>query len=221
MKNINILGIKLQDRYVKESLNAAERFLNEGAVHTILYITISVLLEADKNEVCKEWIESADLTLWGDMEILKAAEITARSRYREVTEKEFLKSFLRRMARSHKSVLVLSDSEENAEVLKQELLELQDGVTIVGTLAISDSEEKREDAVNRINMIAPAVTVARMPFSQQQRWLEQTKPFMNTGIWIGLPEHLSCIRKKEMPTEKVGRRILNMLFNRQVNKYKK
>lgn len=221
MKNINILGIKLQDRYVKESLNMAERFLNEGAVHTILYITISVLLEAGKNEACKEWVESADLTLWGDMEILKAAEITARGRYREVTEKEFLKSFLRRIARTHKSVLVLSDSEEHAEVLKQELMELQDGITVVGTLAILDSEEKKEEVINKINMIAPVVTVARMPFSQQQRWLEQTKPYLNTGIWIGLPEHLTCIRKREMPTEKLGRRILKVLFKRQVYKYKK
>ena len=221
MKKINLLGITLQDRYVKESLNMAEKFLHEGAVHTILYLTIPVLMEAGKNEACKEWVENADLTLWGDTEILKSAEITARSRYREVTEKEFLKNFLHKMARTHKSVLVLADSEEHAEQLKQELLELQDGVTVVGTMAIPESEEKQEDVINEINMIAPVVTIARMPFSAQQKWIEQTKPYMNTGIWIGLPEHMSCIWKKEMPHKKMGRQILNVLCSRQVNKYKK
>ncbi|MBO5208387.1 MAG: WecB/TagA/CpsF family glycosyltransferase [Lachnospiraceae bacterium] len=221
MKKINLLGISLQDRYVKESLNVAEKFLQEGAVHTILYITIPVLLEAGKNEACKEWVESADLTLWGDTEILKAAEITARNRYREVTEKEFLKNFLHKMARTHKSVLVLSDSEEHAEELKHELLELQDSITVVGTMAIPELEEKREDVINEINMIAPVVTIARMPFSMQQKWIEQTKPYMNTGIWIGLPEHMNCVWKKEAPHAKVIKRIWNVLFNRQVNKYKK
>ena len=221
MKKINILGINLQDRYVKESLGVAERFLHEGAVHTILYITIPVLLEAGKNEDLKEWVEAADLTLWGDTEILKAAEITARNRYREVTEKEFLKNFLHKMARTHKSVLVLADSEENAEKLKQELLELQDSVTVVGTMAIPELEEKQEDVINEINMIAPVVTIVRMPFSMQQKWIAQTKSYMNTGIWIGLPDHMSCVWKKEMPHTKMGRRILNFLFSRQVNKYKK
>lgn len=221
MKKINLLGINLQDRYVKESLSVAERFLQEGAVHTILYLTIPVLMEVSKNEACKEWVEAADLTLWGDTEILKAAEIIARSRYREVTEKEFLKNFLRKMATTHKSVLVLADSEEHAEQLKKEVLELQEGVIVVGTMALPVAEEMQESVINEINMIAPVVTIARMPFTMQQKWLEQTKPYMNTGIWIGIPEHMNCVRKKEMPHKRMGRQILNALFNRQVNKYKK
>lgn len=221
MKKINLLGINLQDRYVKESLNVAERFLQEGAVHTILYLTIPVLMEVSKNEACKEWVEAADLTLWGDTEILKAAEITARSRYREVTEKEFLKNFLHKMATTHKSVLVLADSEEHAEQLKKEVLELQEGVIVVGTMALPAAEEMQESVINEINMIAPVVTIARMPFAAQQKWLEQTKPYLNTGIWIGIPEHMNCVRKKEMPHKRMGRQILNALFNRQVNKYKK
>lgn len=221
MKKINLLGINLQDRYVKESLNVAERFLQEGAVHTILYLTIPVLMEVSKNEACKEWVEAADLTLWGDTEILKAAEITARSRYREVTEKEFLKNFLHKMSTTHKSVLVLADSEEHAEQLKKEVLELQEGVIVVGTMALPAAEEMQESVINEINMIAPVVTIARMPFAAQQKWLEQTKPYLNTGIWIGIPEHMNCVRKKEMPHKRMGRQILNALFNRQVNKYKK
>lgn len=221
MKNVNLLGMKLRDRYVRESLILTERFLCEGAVHTILYLTPPVLLEAVKCEEEKVWIESADLTLWGDTEILEAAEITARGRHREVQEKEFLKIFLRRMARAHRSILVLSDREEDAEALKQELLEIQADITVVGTMTIPDIEEKQEDILNKINMIVPTVIVARMPFPLQQAWLAQSKAYINTEIWIGLPEHLSCIRKKEMPVTRIGKKILNALFNKQVSKYKK
>lgn len=221
MKKIKLLGMKLKDRYARESLVLTERFLKKGAAHIILYLTTAVLLEAAENEEEKEWIEAADATLWGDTEILKAAEITARGRNHEVEEKEFLKNFLRRMAKAHKSILVFSDTEEQAQSLKAELIEMQNGITIVGTLTIPDAGTANEDLINEINMIAPSVIMARMPFAAQQKWLMESRQYMNAAIWIGMPEDFSCIHKKEMPVEKMGRRILNVLFSRKVNKYKK
>lgn len=221
MKNINLLGMKLQDRYVRESLMMTERFIKKGTAHIILYLTTAVFLEAAKNEDEKEWIEAADVTLWGDTKILEAAEITAKGRYYEVKEKEFLNTFLRRMAKIHKSILVLSDTEEHAQELKAELIEMQNGITIVGTMTIQDIEGNQEKIINEINIIAPTVIMVRMPFPMQQKWLINSRKYMNAGIWIGMPEDFSCISKKEMPVEKVGKRILNVLFSRKVNKYKK
>ena len=221
MKKINLLGMKLQDRYARESLLLTDRFLKKRAVHIILYLTTAVLLEAAENEEEKKWIEAADATLWGDTEILGTAEITARGRYYEVEEKEFLKNFLRRMAKTHKSILVLSDTEEHAQTLKEELIQMQNGITIVGTMIIQDTDEGRENLINEINMIAPSVIVVRMPFPAQRHWLMRSRQYINTGIWLGMPEDFSCIHKKEMPVEKMGRRILNVLLNRKVNKYKK
>ena len=221
MKKINLLGMKLQDRYARESLLLTDRFLKKRAVHIILYLTTAVLLEAAENEEEKEWIESADATLWGDTEILGTAEITVRGRYYEVEEKEFLKNFLRRMAKTHKSILVLSDTIEHAQTLKEELIQMQNGITVVGTMTISDTDEGRENLINEINMIAPSVIMVRMPFPAQQHWLKRSRQYMNAGIWLGMPEDFSCIHKKEMPVEKMGRRILNVLLNRKVNKYKK
>lgn len=221
MQKINLLDIQLKDRYIRESLGMAEQFLQKGAAHIILYLTAPVLLEAGREDSVKAWIEAADLTLWGDTETLKAAEITAKNRYKEVTEKEFIKAFLGRMAKGHRSILVLSDTMEHAEALKRELIELQDAVTIVGTMELADAEEDTDKLINDINIIAPTTIIARMPFSMQQKWLSKSRAYINTGIWIGLPEDYSCIWKKEMPVEKIGKRLLNVLFNRKVHKYKK
>lgn len=221
MKNVNLLGIKLKDRYVKESLTLTEGFLREGAAHTILYLTAPVIIEAVKNEDAKALIEAADLTLWGDTEILKAADVTAKARYREVQEKEFMKAFLYRIAGAHMSVLVLSDTQEHAEALKKELLEIQTGITAAGTMAISDMEEKHEAIMNEINMIAPTVIFARMPFSLQQKWLARSRQYINAGIWVGIPENFKCAWKREMPIAKIGKRFLGLWFHRRVNRYKK
>lgn len=221
MKNVNLLGIKLKDRYVKESLILTERFLHEGAAHTILYLTAPVLIEALKNEDEKVFIESADLTLWGDTEILAAADVTAKARYREVKEKEYLKAFLYRIAKEHLSLLVLSDTSEHAEALKMELIKMQDGITAAGVMELPETEERQEDIINEINMIAPTVIFARMPFSMLQKWLDRSRQYINTEIWVGLPENYKCICKNEMPINKIGKRLLNLWFTRRVSKYKK
>ena len=221
MKNINLLGMKLKDRYARESLMLADRFIKKGAARIILYLTTAALLEAARNEGEEEWIEAADVTLWGDTKILEAAEITAKVRYNEVAEKEFLNSFLRKMAKNHTAILVLSDTEEHAQGLKSELIEMQNGITIVGTMAIHDIIEGQEKLINEINMIAPIVIIVRMPFSMQRGWLKNSRQYMNAGIWLGMPEDFSCVNKKELPVEKVSKRILNVLFSRKVNKYKK
>ncbi|MCM1237304.1 MAG: hypothetical protein NC489_45125 [Ruminococcus flavefaciens] len=221
MKNINLLGMKLHDRYARESLMLADRFIKKGAAHIILYLTTAALLEAARNEGEKEWIEAADATLWGDTKILEAAEISVKVRYNEVEEKEFLNCFMRKMAKNHTAILVLSDTEEHAQVLKSELIEMQNGITVVGTMAINDIIGSQENLINEINMIAPMVIIVRMPFSMQLRWLKDSRQYMNVGIWLGMPEDFSCVNKKEMPVKKVGKRILNVLFSRKVNKYRK
>lgn len=213
--------MRLTDRYAKEALTLTERFLADGAVNIILYLTTSVLLEAVKNDGEKEWIESADAVLWGDTEILEAAEITARGRYREVKEKEFFKAFLRRMAKAHKSILVLSDTTERAQSLKNELIQMQGGLTVAGTMAVSDAGQGQEDLINEINMISPAVIIVRMPFAAQRKWLERGRQYLNAGIWLGMPEDFGCVPKKELPVKKVGKHILSVLFNRKVSQYKK
>lgn len=221
MKNINILGIELHERDAREALFLTYRFLNEGAVHIILYLTTTVLLEAGKDENEKAWLEAADLTLWGDTEILKAAEVTSKRRYREVREKEYLKIFLKGISNVHRSILAISDTEEHAEILKREILELQENVTVAGTMAIHGAEDDQENIINAINMIAPTVIVTRMPFSMQRKWLEKCRPYLNTIIWMGLPDDFDCVSGKEMTVSKMGKQILNFLFNRQVSKYKK
>lgn len=221
MKNINLLGIKLKDRYVKESLTLTDKFLSEGTAHIILYLTTPVLMEAVKNEDEKAWIESADLTLWGDTEILKAADVTAKARYREVHEKEFMKALLYKVVQAHMPILVLSDTYEHTEELKKELLEIQEGITISRTVAISEMEEKHEDIINEINMIAPTIIFMRMPFSLQQEWLVRSRQYINTEIWVGLPEDFRVLWRREMPIAKIGKKLLNLKFNKRVNKFKK
>lgn len=221
MRNINILGMELKDCSARESLNRTERFLQEGAVRIILYLTGGVLLEAQKSEAQKAWIEEADLTLWADPESLQAAGVTAGNRYREVDGQEFLQGFLHKLGKQHRGVLVVADTQEQADDLKAELQQLDHNVTYVGSLPLNVTPENRESMINEINLIAPAVVIARMAFGAQLQWLTDSRALLNTKIWIAMPEKFSCMWKKESPWEKLLNRINNDIFKRRVNNYTK
>lgn len=221
MQKIDILGMKLCDYSVKEALNQAEGFLQKGVIHTIVYLTGSVLLESEKAQDRKVCIGSADMTLWGDTKSLYAAGITDTNRYREVKEKEFLRGFLQKLAEDHRAVLVLADTEERAEELKRELKLLQEGVTFVGALPLNCADESRESMINEINLIAPTAVIARMPFGTQLKWLADSKALLNTEVWLAMPEQMSCIRKKEIPFTRIADQINNVIFRHLINRYMK
>ena len=91
MQKINILGVELTDRPLKESLALVNSYFRGGMLSTVLYITTPMLMLAGNDEEEKRCIEGMDLTLCGDADILKAAGIESVSRRYEVENLFFLK----------------------------------------------------------------------------------------------------------------------------------
>ena len=134
MQKINILGVELTDYSLKESLLRLDGYVRGGGLNTILYITTPVLIMAGENEEEKKEIESMDMTLCGDADILRVAEIRSVSRQYEVENLVFLKEFLRRLARSGGKVYLLAESESETEVLREELEAFQNSSRHTGKL---------------------------------------------------------------------------------------
>ena len=128
MQKMDILGVALTDYSLRESLVMVDDYVRKRALNTILYVTTPMLILAGKDESEKARIESMDMTLCGDSDILRVAKIESKSRLYETENLVFLKEFLRRVVRLDKKVYLLSDSEEDIIKLKQELKTFQKGM---------------------------------------------------------------------------------------------
>lgn len=219
MQKMSILGITLTDYSLKESLLRADEFVKNGAVNTILYMTIPMLILAGKDEKEKERILSMDMTLCGDPDILKVAKIESKSRLYEVENLIFLKEFLRRTVRSGKTVYLLADAREGVEELKQELWELQKGIGITAAGIVSEETEDLEEVINNINDIAPAIIISRLAPGRQEQLMMETKPFVNAEVWIGLARDMKLGTGNEPVRKRVINKIYKKIIRHRISKY--
>lgn len=216
---MNILGVSLTDYSLKESLVLVDDYVKNGALNTILYITTPMLIMAGKDDEEKKSIESMDLTLCGDADILKVAQIGSVSRLYEVENRVFLKEFLRRIVRGNKTVYLLTESEEESEKLLRELDMFQKGIIIGGREAVGVAEDS-EEIINRINDVAPTVVISRLPAGKQEKWITDARSFLNAEVWLGIPKDMVLGGTKDTLGKKMMGRIYRKIFRRRINRFK-
>ena len=191
MRKCQILGIELMDYTMRESMRKVDEYLRDGKVSAIGYVTTKGLMEANEEPRLKEWMQGLDLTIAADVEILHAAGIDSTARLREVEENLFIKEFLKKLARGHRSVFVLAETREQLGKLTEGLLEYQENLQIVGTYAMEELQADEEYVVNEINIAEPDVLLSQLPSPRREDFFESSKMKLNPEIWLMLKEGMS------------------------------
>ena len=70
MKVIDVLGMHITDYPLKEAIKLSLKYIGNGAMNTIFYLSSQVLLDAGENAQQREWLESMDLLLYGEPTVL-------------------------------------------------------------------------------------------------------------------------------------------------------
>ncbi|HKM03419.1 MAG TPA: WecB/TagA/CpsF family glycosyltransferase [Lachnospiraceae bacterium] len=220
MKQIKLLGITLRDYTLRESMKLVNSYLNNGALNTISYISTQILVEAAENPEQQEWIESMDLTISGELDILRAAAITSRNRFHEVENDEFMKEFLKKIVRNRKTIFLLSDSQGNLENLQNEIREYQENIRIVGSYILDELSGRQDSLINEINDIVPTVIISCMPYPYQEQLMYENKIRINSEVWIALPGNRKGKKKKKFGSGKISLYFDKRMFGNRINKYK-
>ncbi len=219
MKEINLLGISLIDYTLKESLKLSNHYLNNGALNTILVVSTRILVEAAENPEYKKWIESMDMTICGETDILRAADSANRNRLKEVENGEFVREFFHRLAWNHKKVFLLSNSEQQMEFLKKKIHEVHSNLVIVGQYVLGDVTTGMDLFINEINDVVPHVIISSMPHPLQEQLMYENRMKMNANVWLALPEHSIIQTRKGMRTSRLLTLFYKKMFKRRVSKY--
>lgn len=219
MQKINILGIEYTDYSLKESLTLVDDYVKSGALNTILYVTTPMLIKAGKSEEEKRFIESMDITLCGDADILRVAKIESVSRLYEVENLVFLKEFLRRIVRGNKKIYLLTESEAEEEIFRRELESFQKMIEIGGSSVISEDMENVEEIINRINDVAPTAVISRLTSGRQEKWMMETRRYINAEVWLGISKDMVLDSTKEPLRKKMTDKIYRTIFRRRINRF--
>lgn len=219
MKKTNVLGITLTIPAVKEAMSQVDKYLRNGGINIIGYLSTKILVDAGEDENLKNYIENMDFTICAETDILHAAGETNRNRLKEIENDEFIKSIMRKLVRGRHSVYLVADTQEKLQELERDLHYYQPNFTTVGTYALDELQGDEDYIVNAINAKAPDVIISRAESPRQEQFIYENKMKINAELWLALCENISMSGQKAGGFLKISNYINRKIFLRRVNNY--
>ncbi len=186
IKKIDVLGLSLDNHTVREAIRCVETYLGNNVLNTIESISMEMLMEAENDEVLRNVIESLDLAVVGEKEILQATESSSMQRIRETEENDFFFEFFKRVERNRKSVYLIGESAEKVAKAQEQLEQDFKKIVIAGTYALEDCVGALDAVVNELNSATPDIIVSILPSPMQEHFFWEYKDKMNANIWYGM-----------------------------------
>lgn len=219
MRKMQVLGTTLIDYTLKESMRKVEEYLRDRTTKVITYVTIKGVLNANENDLVKDFLEQMDMTVAADTDILRAADVATRNRIREVEGNEFMDEFLRKLVRSRKSVCLLTETNAQLLVLKDYVKSYQEKLNIVGGFTLEDLQTDEDFLVNEINIKEPNVLISLLSDTKRIEFFDENQMKVNVNIWLMLKEEMSLSNKRRGIFSKLYQTIMKKIFFKRVNEY--
>lgn len=186
IKKIDIMGMWLDNYTVREAIRKVETYLSDNVMNTIEIISMQMLLEAENDPTVQEVIDSLDLSIIGEKEILQAAGVATMQRVRETEENDFSFEFFKRIERNKKGIFLLGETDEKLCRVREELQREFPKLEFVGEYAVENCIGNLEAVINDMNAMTPDVIVSILPTPMQEHFFLEHKDKMNANIWYGI-----------------------------------
>ena len=219
IKKIEILGIQLDNYTVQEAMGKVEMFLNSTAMHTIEDISMEMLVKAQEDEALRDSIESLDLAVISEQEILKAAGVHSIQRLRETEEQQFFTEFMKRIIRENRAVCLVADTGQRLEKLQSFFRENYGKLRILKSFALEDCVGDVEGVVNDINGESPDIIFSVLPVPEQEYFLMEQRSKLNAGIWYGMGSNYASVHGVSKIRRMAKRLLHRGMMKRMVSKY--
>lgn len=185
-KKIDILGIRVDNYTVRESLLRLDSYLGSTVLNIIETVTMEQLVLSDEFPEIKDCLKQADLCIVGEYEILLAANGAAEQRIREVRNQDFLHELLKRIVRSQKRVFLVAMTNMQIQQMKESFLELVSEFVSVGDFAVEECAEDTDTIVNEINGATPDIVISALASPVEESFILSHKDKIGTSVWYGI-----------------------------------
>lgn len=220
-KKINVLDISIDNFTAKEAMQEALSYMESDPVNVIELVTIEGLMELGTEPELKEEMGTFDLVLAGNKTILEAADIAEHKCLRETQNKTFLKMFLRYLARKHKRIYLLVESEEEGQKMFGHFADYYKGAQIVGMAKVSAKNRADDMLINAINGEEADCVLSALSSPLQEDLISKTRSVMNARVWLGLGKSTIPVSDRKIGDGKIGQFFIKQIFKKEIEKSRK
>lgn len=218
-QKIDVLGLKLDYLNVETFIEKIDELMKNEKLSLVSIVTMRTLLLADADPVWKRFLQETDLTVIGEMEVLKAAGSADGQIAEEVRNDEFVARFFWYLIQHHNTVFVLGESEEEVEGLHNYLLETYPDITVAGSAVAKDADTDVA-VINEINSMTVDVVVSGLQGNKQNRIAIDNRSSLSSKLWFCLGEHPEVQTEAGLKSSWWSTLLEKNAFKRLVAKYK-
>lgn len=220
-EKINVFDIELNLLTAKKAMRQVMRYMGGESVSTIELIPMEVLLKGQDDAEWKQALQSVDLLLPSEREILESAEVTDQNAIQDLENNTFVRLFFRYLVKNKKKVFLLTEDEKASKLLKERIETYRKGIQFVGEAVISAQSGSKEAVINMINGVEPDCILLGLSYPWQEKFIAESKALLNARVWFGCTFLLNQQKKEEKASGKFKYFILKRLFRYQVGKTQK
>ena len=220
-EKINVFDIELNLLTAKKAMRQVMRYMGGESVSTIELIPMEVLLKGQDDAEWKQALQSVDLLLTSEREILERKKKKKKNAIQDLENNTFVRLFFRYLVKNKKKVFLLTEDEKASKLLKERIETYRKGIQFVGEAVISAQSGSKEAVINMINGVEPDCILSGLSYPWQEKFIAESKALLNARVWFGCTFLLNQQKKEEKASGKFKYFILKRLFRYQVGKTQK
>jgi len=202
-EKINILNIELYQTSAKAAMQKVVQYMESDSINTVEIITMDMLLKGKDMPGWKEAVESLNLVLPGETEILEAAGVREKTLLRDTAGQVFLKMFLRYIQRNKKRVFLVAQSETELLEMESAIREHDRKLILAGRGVLPPDGAGIEQVINAVNGAETDCIFSLLP---------------SPRVWFGCGSVLKEIYMKKQKKGKLQRFLRRKVFRYQVGR---
>ena len=84
---------------------------------------------------------------------------------------------------------------------------------------LTEETQNLEEIINKINDIAPAAVISRLPSGLQERSMSEAKPFVNAKVWLGISRDMVLDSNRESVRKRIMDKIYKRIFRSRISRF--
>ncbi len=211
-EKINILDLDLDCITAKDAMIQAIQFLDSESLDVIEIISMNALMEYQDNAQWRNLTAEMGMLIPGEAEILKAADISDRTKLKEAEEGTFLKLFIKYLEKKRKNIYVLAQSEEEYLMTEEILRKRNRGIRISGHSVLDPQEAREENVINDINGTETDCILSVLHTPYQEEFVSRNRGLLDVRVWLGCGAAFAQQYTNRGPSGRVRHFLLKKLF---------
>jgi N-acetylglucosaminyldiphosphoundecaprenol N-acetyl-beta-D-mannosaminyltransferase len=183
---VDILGIRISDVTLKETLGDLEKMADSGKPHHVMTVNPEFVMMARENPEFRFVLTNASLAIPDGIGIVWAARILGTPLRERVAGVDTVNQFAAIAARKGFRIFLLGAAPGVAEKVAERLERENPGLKIAGTYAGSPHPSEEDEICDRISRARPHVLLVAYGPPRQDLWIARTMDRLRIPVAIGV-----------------------------------